>query len=267
MITVLNNSNNNSCNKNNSSNYMNKSHNTIYRCIKKYLSNKNNIFFVMKSYYICKEFKNNIKGYHYINNSPIKEAIWENINVDIVKDKCSVGDFANGNHKSGKDNKFNNWNISNKTCKFDEKGKTSVSSYRLTSVCSNRNKGKKEDIISEIEKRDLSFDYYSILGRKEYFSNNGDLEFIKYYWFIIPKDYYVFNVKKYDLEIKQGKNGKSKGKIVGWKSKYYDISFSMSSQLWFHFKFDDIKQYLISSVKVKICDQVLSYGDIYKLKK
>ena len=133
MITVLNNSNNNN------------SYNTIYRCIKRYLSNKNNIFFVMKSYYICKEFKNNIKGYHYINNSPIKEAIWENINVDIVKDKCSVGDFANGNHKSGKDNKFNNWNISNKTCKFDEKGKTSVSSYRLTSVCSNRNKGKKEE--------------------------------------------------------------------------------------------------------------------------
>jgi hypothetical protein len=95
----------------------------IQKNLRRYMSNNNNIFYCLKSKDIFKEFKNNVKGYHMINNSPIKEAVWEDLNVDIVKHKCTVTDFANGNHKSGKDNKFNNWNISNKTCKIDKNGK------------------------------------------------------------------------------------------------------------------------------------------------
>ena len=33
---------------------------------------------------------------------------------------------------------------------------------------------------------------------------------------------------------------------------YYDITFSMSSQLWFHFRTNDISQFLIGSVKLRI---------------
>lgn len=40
----------------------------------------------------------------------------------------------------------------------------------------------------------------------------------------------------------------------------------MSSQLWFHFDFEDIKKFIISSVKVKINRPVLSYSEIYKLR-
>ena len=46
------------------------------------------------------------------------------------------------------------------------------------------------------------------------------------------------------MNIKKGKIGKNKGKNIGWESNFYDITFSMSSQLWFHFDFEDIKKFI-----------------------
>ena len=237
----------------------------IQKIVRKNISNKNNIYYCLKSKDIIKEFVDNIKGFHLLNKTPIKEAVWEDLNVDIVKHKCSVTDFANGNHKSGKDNRFNNWNISNKTCKIDDNDKINISSYRLTRVCNHNNFGEKDNIIKEIDKRDSSFDYYSILGRKEFYSNNN-LDYIKYYWFIIPKDYYVFNIKKNNMKLKKGKITRNKGKTVGWEGTYFDITFSMSSQLWFHFHLDDIKKFIIATVDVQINKSVLTYSEIYNLR-
>ena len=138
---------------------------------------------------IKENFSNEIRGYHLINSAPIKESVWEEINCNIVNKILSVTDKANGNHVSGKDNKYHKWNISNKSTKIDCK-LVKISSYRLTSVCTDKEPGEKEKIIDEIESRDKSFDYYSILLRKE------EDNYIEYNWYIIPKDYYIFKIDK-----------------------------------------------------------------------
>ena len=172
-----------------------------------------------------------------INKAPIKESVWEEINCGIVKNVCLITDCANGNHASGKDNKFDNINYSNKSTKV-EGNNISISSYRLTSVCNDANNGNPAEIIKEIKKRDSSFDYYSILIRKE-----KEKELIEYMWYIIPKDYYVF--KTDSLIPKIGKKGKKTNLFVGWESKYSDITFSMSSQLWYKFNIKDIEKYKV----------------------
>lgn len=229
--------------------------------VRKYLSNKNNIYILFKNSSIETNFENTFKGYHLINTEPVKESRWEEINRSFVKEICCISDMANGSHTSGKDNKFNKWNISNKSGKIDKKGAVSISSYRLTSVCNEKNNGNPEDIIKEIEKRDLSYNYYSLLLRIE------EEYKIIYKWFIVPKDYYIFNVNKFKLNQKKGKRTSNKGNIIGWKSKYCDITFTMSSQLWFNFKLRDIQHYMITEVEVQINnDNQISYAKLYKNK-
>ena len=73
--------------------------------------NHNNIYERFKE--LQSHFESVIKGYHMINKSPIKESVWEEVNCDIVSNVCSVTDEAKGNHMSGKDNRFDEFNISN----------------------------------------------------------------------------------------------------------------------------------------------------------
>ena len=150
-----------------------------------------------------------------VNNAPIKESVWEEVNCDIVKGLFSISDEARGNHASGKDNRFDNKNISNKSARV--KGtKIRISSYRLTTFCNDKDIGSSVNIIEEIKKRDSSFDYYSLLVR-----DGKENSFIKYMWYIIPKDYYLFRID--NLNHKIGQKGEKKGEIVGWKSKYSSI--------------------------------------------
>lgn len=93
----------------------NKSAIVIQKNYKGFKARKNNIYLNFKNSDVKKQFFKVISGYHLINKSPVKESIWEDINCSIVKNFCLVADQANGNHKSGKDNKFNTFNISNKT--------------------------------------------------------------------------------------------------------------------------------------------------------
>jgi hypothetical protein len=223
-------------------------------------SNKSNIYICLRQKSIQESFQREIKGYHLINKDLINGEAWEELNRNIVKHKCEVVDGASGNHKSGKDNKFNDWNISNKTAKIKENGEIDISSYRLTSVCSENYIGKTYEIIKEIETRDKSFEYYSILLKKEQTSNGH----IKYFWCIVPKDYYIFNVNKYPLKKMLGKKGIRKGNVIGWESKYFKISFTMSSQLWFSFSFKEIQKYIIAEVDIdKTYIPKLTYGEIY----
>ena len=226
---------------------------TIQSMWRKYYSVKHNIFIKYRS--LQPQFTSVIKGYHMINTTPIKESVWEEINCDIVRDRCIIADQANGNHTSGKDNRFDNINISNKSTK--QNGDTiNISSYRLSSVCSDKNNGSSQDILNEIEKRDKSFDYYSILIRDEKENSN-----IIYKWYIIPKDCHLFKIDS--LTPKLGKIGKKKDKVVGWKSKYCSITFSMSSQLWFHFNIEDIQKYKICQTEVDNSKTKLNYSQIY----
>lgn len=200
-------------------------------------------------------FHSTVYGYHTINETPIKETVWEKVNCEIVRDVCRITDEANGNHFSGKDNRFDNYNISNKSSKTDGDN-IKISSYRLSSVCSDKTNGNQQDIINEIERRDESFDYYSLLLR-----NEKEKSIINYTWYIIPKDYHIFKIDKLDPKI--GKNGKKKGEVVGWKSEYCDITFSMSSQLWYMFNIKQIEKYKICSTELDNGKPKITYSQIY----
>jgi len=228
----------------------------IIRCqsiCRRWLSRKNNIYIKLKK--LQPQFSAVINGYHMINKTPIKETVWEEINCDIVGGVCYICDEANGNHMSGKDNRFDNIDISNKSAKKSGNN-ISISSYRLTSVCSDKVTGNVKDIISEIEKRDKSFQYYSILVRDEMESS-----MISYEWYLIPKDHYLFKIDT--LTPKIGKIGKKKGEIVGWESKYCDITFSMSSQLWYKIDINEIEHFKICSVVINNSKSKINYSQIF----
>lgn len=224
-----------------------------------YIVRKKNIHIAFKKEHMKRTFESEMKGYHMINDQPIKEAAWEEMNSKIVSSKHKISEQANGNHISGIDNKFDDWRISNKSVKV-KNGNMNISSYRLTSVTSDNNLGNIDEITSEIENRDDSFDYYSIILREDIGRN------IKYDWYVIPKDCHIFDCRKYVWEPKIGKQGPNSGNQIGWKSKYMDITFSMSSQLWFHIKSDDIKKYIIHSVNINMDERIrLSYSDLFNM--
>ena len=233
--------------------------NKIINCqayIRGFLVRNNNIYVLNKKFTkIQSKYHAVISGYHRINKTPIKESVWEEINCDIVGDICSISDEANGNHVSGKDNKFDNITISNKTAKTDGNN-VSISSYRLSSVCSDKDNGNPQDILNEIEKRDNSFENYSILIR-----NEKENSIIEYMWYIIPKDYYIFKIDT--LIPKIGKQGIKKDQIIGWKSKYCDITFSMSSQLWYKFYIKDIEKYKVCSTEIDNNKSKINYSQIF----
>jgi hypothetical protein len=125
-----------------------------------------------------------------------------------------------------------------------------LSSYRLTAVCSDKEPGKVEDFIAEINKR-KNFKFYSIIVRAEV----GDS--FKYDWYLLPSDLPALNPESYTWEPKIGKVGKKKDQQVGWKTNVrdgssMDITFSMSSQLWMSIKItEDMKEHIKGSVTVK----------------
>ena len=147
-------------------------------------------------------FKKALIGYHMVNKNSLKEAQWEEINSQILtKSNCTILEEANGSHKSGCDLKSCIGKFSNKTTK--QAGEYyNISSYRLTTVCSENNIGTISDILDEINKRDTTFESYSILARDELENK------INYKWYLIPKSTDLFNPKKYNWKKKNWKKGK-----------------------------------------------------------
>jgi|UniRef100_A0A6C0CET5 hypothetical protein len=200
---------------------------------------------------LATNFAKCVKGYHLINDDPIKEAPWENINAIILNASgCSVSSQSDGSHKSGADLNCSLGSFSNKSTQFEKnKGVIKISSYRLTTVCSEKDAGNIENIIEEINKR-KNFAFYSIIVR------NDIKDKIEYEWFLIPSDYLALNPASYEWSQKMGKIGKNKNAISGWKTNqidgsYMDITFSMSSQLWVHLNItEDMKKYIVGSCVV-----------------
>lgn len=208
---------------------------------------------------ISEEIRNNlfsnftkcVKGYHLVNDDPIKETIWEDINAIVfIASGYSLTAQSNGSHKSGGDLSCPLGSFSNKSTRY-ETGNQSfhISSYRLTSVCSDKTPGKIEEIIKEINRR-KDFTFYSIIVRED-----TDTQ-ILYEWYLIPSDYPSFNPASYNWYNKLGKTGKNKGVITGWETDTLNgssmsITFSMSSQLWIviHIN-DDMKKFIIGSCSV-----------------
>lgn len=228
----------------------------IQSLIRGWIVRGNNIYGTIKK---CKRlqehFSKTLNGFHMVNKAPIKESVWEEVNCDIAKSSFSISDEAKGNHISGKDNRFDNINISNKSTKVEGTNIT-ISSYRLTTVCNDKDIGIPENIKEEIKKRSSSFDLYSLLVRDE-----KENSIIKYMWYMIPKEYYLFKID--NLNHKIGKRGKKKDEIIGWESKYSSITFSMSSQLWYNFSIDEIKKYMVCSTEVDNSKPKIDYSQIY----
>lgn len=202
---------------------------------------------------LSKNFTKCVCGYHLVNNEPIKEAPWEQINAIIIEESgYKVISQSNGSHKSGVDLSCSLGSFSNKSTKYkNNKNSFTISSYRLTTVCSDKTPGNIEDIIKEINYR-KNFTYYSIIVREE--SDNH----ILYDWYLIPSDYYVLDPSSYKWHAKIGKNGKNKSLETGWETNTINgssmsITFSMSSQLWIDLHItEEMKQFIIGSCSVKI---------------
>jgi hypothetical protein len=206
-----------------------------------------------------------LTGYHYIHSDPLKEASWEDVNAQILEASgCEVTSQSNGSHKPGADLCSSLGAFSNKSTQYNP-GKTSfkISSYRLTSVCSDKDPGSLEAIQAEMERR-KNFEHYSILVRTE------EEEMIAYDWYLIPADYPVLNPRTYVWSPKKGKLGKQKGAVTGWETNTVEgssmsITFSMSSQLWIEVHVtEDLKKHLMGSCRIKK-GRLHSYMDLYTM--
>jgi len=197
-------------------------------------------------------FNKCVKGYHLINDDPIKESPWEAINAIILNTSgCSVNSQSNGSHKSGADLSCNLGSFSNKSAKYKTGNNAfDVSSYRLTAVCSATTHGKIEEILAEINKR-KNFTFYSILVRQD------TEEQILYDWYLIPSDFPALNPASYIWQPMYGKIDKNKGDITGWETNKWhgssmDITWNMSSQLWIRIKItEEMKKFKVGSSTVK----------------
>jgi len=194
-----------------------------------------------------------VKGYHLINDDPIKEAPWEQINAIVIEASgYSVISQSNGSHKSGKDLSCSLGCFSNKSTKYkNDNNSFTISSYRLTTVCTDKTHGNIDDIITEINNR-KNFTYYSIIVREE--SNTE----ILYDWYLIPSNFPALNPSCYTWYPKIGKRGKNKSSETGWETEPLNgssmsITFSMSSQLWIDLHItEEMKKFIIGSCRVNI---------------
>jgi hypothetical protein len=209
-------------------------------------------------------FKKGITGYHYINSTPVNETVWEDINSLIFsKSNIEIYSKSDGSHLSGMDIHSSFGRISNKSSKYSSnRKKFSISSYRLTTVCSEKTCGDITSIIDEINRR-KNFDYYSFIIRDE----NHDTKMIHYDWLLIKADYPLLDPSSYIWEPTMGKKGRNKDIQVGWNTNKIDgcfmkITFSMSSQLWIEIVMtEDIKKYIVSSISIHN-NPVCNYIDI-----
>lgn len=196
-------------------------------------------------------FEKCIQGYHLINNDPVKEAVWEDINAQVfIASGCIIHSQSNGSHKPGSDLTCSLGSISNKSTKYEPGNESyNLSSYRLTTVCSNKKPGNIETIIEEINRR-KNFKFYSIIARYE--KNDR----IHYDWYLIPSDYPPFNPSSYTWKPSFGKQKRNKGSKTGWETDILEgssmsIRFSTSSQLWMNIVItDEMKKFIISSCTV-----------------
>ena len=200
---------------------------------------------------LSSNFAKCVKGYHLVNDDPIKETPWEDINAIILNASgCDVHSQSNGSHKSGGDLSSSLGTFSDKSTQYGAGNESfKISSYRLTTVCSDKTPGKIEDIIAEINNR-KNFNYYSIIVREDTETQ------ILYEWYLIPSDFPALNPASYKWQPKLGKTGKNKGATTGWETDLLSgssmsITFSMSSQLWIDVNItDEMKKFIVGSCRV-----------------
>jgi len=207
-----------------------------------------------------KSFRECILGYHLVNDVPISEKVWEQVNEIVFKNaNIQIYTKSSSSHKSGMDIDTSIGKISNKSSKYIKNNFT-ISSYRLTNICSENNINTMDKIIEEISTRN-NFDYYSIVVRDE-------KDVLKYDWYLIPSNIEFLNPHFYTWTPLIGKKGNKKGLQIGWTTLEKDsckmsIYFCMSSQLWIYIGSNcSIKKYLIATVKT-VNKPLYNYIDLY----
>lgn len=213
----------------------------------------------------AENFMKCVKGYHYINTEPINETVWETINGQVLElSGCPVKHTSSGSHSSGKDITCCLGGLSNKSAKYAKKGaEFAISSYRLTTVCSDKDCGTVETIVQEINSR-KNYDYYSFIVRDE------TDEIISYDWYLIPSNYPILSPELYTWEPMYGQRGKKTGEQVGWKTNDINgskmsITFSMSSQLWLNVAVtEELKTFIVGSCSFSKKTK-LNYLQIYNM--
>jgi hypothetical protein len=209
-----------------------------------------------------------VKGYHFINDDPIKENPWEPINSQIlIASGCIVTKQSNGSHAPGADVFSSIGDLSNKSIQYNTDNKSfKVSSYRLTTVCSDKTPGNIQDIIAEINKR-KNFKYYSIIAREPLGEKKNPTRY-RYDWYLIPADLPQLNPSSYTWTKMIGKISKNKGATTGWETNTLhgssmSITFSMSSQLWMNVVItEDMKKFIVASCEV-IVGRKLNYIQLF----
>ena len=200
---------------------------------------------------LASNFSKSVKGHHLVNDDPISGSPWEDINAMVLNASgCKVISQSNGSHKPGGDLSCSLGGFSNKSITYSSGKKSFVfSSYRLTTVCSDKTHGKIKDIIAEINRR-KDFAFYSIIVRED------TTKQILYDWYLIPSDFPVLNPASYNWRPKIGKTGKNKDDVVGWETDTINgssmsITFSMSSQLWIDVNItEEMKKFIVGSCHV-----------------
>ena len=206
-----------------------------------------------------------VTGYHFINTEPVNETVWEAINCQVLElSGCPVQKTSSGSHSPGQDILCGLGGLSNKSAKYSKKRtEFAISSYRLTTVCSDKDCGNVESIVQEINSR-KNYDYYSFIVRDE------KEEEIYYDWYLIPADYPALSPGSYTWEPMYGQRGKKTGDQIGWKTNEINgskmsVTFSMSSQLWLTVSVtEELKSFIVGSCSVSKKTK-LNYLQVYEM--
>jgi len=221
--------------------------------------------FILEKGQFTDNFIKCVTGYHFINSEPINETIWESINSQVLElSGCQVQKTSSGSHSSGRDIICALGGLSNKSAKYSKKcSEFSISSYRLTTVCSDKECGTVDSIIKEINSR-KNYEYYSFIVRDELEKE------IMYDWYLIPSDHPILSPECYTWEPMFGQRGKKIGEQIGWKTNELNgskmtITFSMSSQLWLTINVtEELKNFIVASCTVSKKTK-LNYLEIYEM--
>lgn len=191
-----------------------------------------------------------VSGYHIVNSTPIKESVWECINMQVLDASGCKPSTTKGSHQSGTDITCSFGKLANTTSVYNKDGSFfPMSSYRLTSVCSLGQPGAIADVLKEIDRRS-SFDFHSVLVR------NSKIDQLYYDWYLLPRFYGGLNPHQYNWSYTIGQRGRYAGQVVGWETNVVNgssmsIRFNMSSQLWTKVAVTpEMKQYRIASCVV-----------------
>jgi hypothetical protein len=213
---------------------------------------------VLKSPGFLKNLTKTVRGYHLVNEAPIKEAVWEGIISSSLSVSGIEHTWNRGGHQSGRDisvvDGVQRVGVSCKSCKDRKAGKhMSLSSYRMTKC-----RGV-DEFIKCIDIERANFDFYGVLSRCE------NEEMVRYAVHFIPAG--LVKASKLEWTEKLDKEGE---RIVGWESEERDgvqmsVVCSMSNQLWIKLRKDAFAEHcVLDGLEVKKC-QSMDYVMLYDM--